>query len=159
MYISNVCVYDCFTPKASRSAKWTFCSSVKLKRTWRYITSTIYNPFIRLAHAIFVWNKASKYDIRCSDGRCSVFYAGFFIFVYACTNGDKDCGYNKYAISILSKPTITKVKVVMLKSNKHFSTVDIGQILDIVRKTRVWNRSLNVVILRVVFEGLNANER
>ena len=74
------------------------------------------------------------------------FYGGFFIFVYACTNEDKDCGYNKTAISILSKPTITKVKIVMLKSNKRFSIVDIGQISDIVRKTRVWNRPLNVVI-------------
>ena len=61
----------------------------------------------------------------------------FLIFVYACTNEDKDCGYNKYAISILPKPTIPKVKNFMLKSNKRFSIVDIGQILDIVRKTRV----------------------
>ena len=73
--------------------------------------------------------------------------------MYACTNEDKDCGYNKYAISILSKPTKTKVKIVMLKSNKRFSTVDIGQILDIVRKTRVWNRSLNVVIFKGGIRG------
>jgi len=65
------------------------------------------------------------------------FYGGFLIFVYACTHEDKDCGSNKTAISILSKPTLTKVKIVMLKSNKHFSIVDIRQILDIVRKTRV----------------------
>jgi len=57
--------------------------------------------------------------------------------MYACTNKDKDCGYNKTVISILSKPTLTKIKIVLLKSNKRSSIVDIGQILDIDRERRV----------------------
>jgi len=73
------------------------------------------------------------------------FFMEDFLFLCTHVRTKTDCGYNKYAISILSKPTITKVKFVMLKSNKRFSIVDIGQILDIVRKTRVWNRPLNVV--------------
>ena len=43
----------------------------------------------------------------------------------------------KNAISILSKPTQLKLKLLCSNQTKRFSIVDIGQILDIVRKTRV----------------------
>jgi len=50
---------------------------------------------------------------------------------------DSDGGYNKTVISILAKPTLTKIKIVMLKSNKRSSIINIGQILAIDRETRV----------------------
>ena len=59
------------------------------------------------------------------------------IFVHPCTNKAKDSGYNKTVISILAKPTLTKIKIVMQKSNKRSPIVKIGQILAIDRKTRV----------------------
>jgi len=59
------------------------------------------------------------------------------IFVHPCTNEAKDSGYNKTVISILAKPTLTKIKIVMQKSNKRSSIVKIGQILAIDRKRRV----------------------
>ena len=86
---------------------------MKLKRTWRDFTSTIFHSSGKRVQFSFEIRQVSMSLDKWS--MFQIFMVDLLIFVHACTNEDKDAGYNITVISILAKHTLTKIQIVTLK--------------------------------------------